>query len=238
MRFSKRTLLIVAAFCALFLLTQWLFVPGTYLRSPLGQALQAPKVFLQALMNRHAVVADLSRLELENQGLRGQLSELSSQPSIIKDSGTTYIYARVYSTYPFNNADKLLINAGTEQGVVAGAVVLARPGIFLGEVTAANKNTSEVRTLYDPELEIPVKIGQAKIDSLLLGGHEIKLSLISKKKAAQAGQTVTLAAPQYPYGLLIGTAQDLRDSADNLFQEATLQTPYAISELNDVYVIK
>src|SRR6185436_7095763 len=166
-----------------------------------GQALQAPKVFLQALMSRHQVAAQLSELELENQSLAGQLAELKNLPSIIKENNKTYIYARVYSTYPFNNADKLLINAGSDQGVVVGSVVLAKPGIFLGEVVTVAKNTSEVRTLYDPGFEMPVKIGQGGIDSLLLGGHEVKLTLISKKKSAQSGQSVFSAAKQYPYGL-------------------------------------
>lgn len=242
MKFSPRTLLVLAVFSALFLITQWLFIPGTYSQSRLAQALQAPKVFLQALKSRHSVVADLSVLTMENQSLRGQLAEQGSLPSLIKDppagGGKTYIYARVYSTYPFNNFDRLLINAGSEQGIILGDVVMVKPGIFLGEVIAVNKNTSEVRTLYDQGLEIPVKIGDGKTDALLVGGHEVKLTLISKKKSAQSGQTVLTAAKQYPYGLLLGTTKDLRDSSDNLFQEATLQTPYSVSDLNDVYVLK
>lgn len=227
----------MALFSALFLLTQWLFIPGTYVQSRLGQALQAPKVFLQAMMNRHRVAAQLSELAIENQSLRGQLGELASLPSIIKESGKTYIYARVYSTYPFNNSDRLLINAGEEQGVTMGSTVLAKPGIFLGEIVAVHKDTSEVRTLYDPQMQMPVKIGSGT-DSLLVGGHQVRLTLISKKKSAQSGQTVTTAAKQYPYGLQLGTTSDLRDATDNLFQEATLATPYSISELSDVYVVK
>ena len=236
--FNKRTIVILAVFAALFLITQWVFIPGTYSQSRLMQALQAPKVLLQALRSRHSVVADLSVLVMENQSLRGQLAEQGSLPSLIKEAGETYIYARVYSNYPFNNSDRLLINAGIEQGIAPGDVVMVKPGIFLGEVTAVNKNTSEVRTLYDQGLKIPVKIGEGKIDALLIGGHEVKLTLISKKKSAQSGQTVLTAAKQYPYGLLLGMTKDLRDSADNLFQEATLQAPYSVSDLNDVYVLK
>src|SRR3989344_5416260 len=110
--FNKRTIVILAVFAALFLITQWVFIPGTYSQSRLMQALQAPKVLLQALRSMHSVVADLSVLVMENQSLRGQLAEQGSLPSLIKEAGETYIYARVYSNYPFNNSDRLLINAG------------------------------------------------------------------------------------------------------------------------------
>lgn len=238
MKLSRRTLLILAVFSVLFLITQWLFVPGGYVESKLAQALQAPKVFLQALKNRQAVVADLIALGLENQSLRAQLAAQASLPQLIKEEGKTYIYARVFSTYPYNNADRLFISAGSDQGVAIGSLVLFQPGIFLGEVVGVDKNTSEVRTLYDPGLEMPVKIGEDKIDALLVGGHEVRLTLISKKKSAQSGQTIVTSAKQYPYGLLLGSTKDVRDSADNLFQEAALQTPYSVAELNDVYVLK
>ena len=208
------------------------------MRSRIGQALQAPKVLWQALMNRHQVVANLSDLSLENQSLLGQLAEIKNSPSYTPAGGKTYIYARIYSSYPFNNADKLLINAGSEQGVVLGAPVLVKPGIFLGEIVKVNKDSSEVRTLYDAGFEMPVKIGDGKIDSLLVGGHDVKLTLISKKKSAQSGQIILTAAKQYPYGLMIGTTADVRDASDNLFQEASLSAPYSISELNEVYVLK
>lgn len=204
------------------------------MRSRVGQALQAPKILWQALINRHQVVANLSDLSLENQSLLGQLAELKNMASIEK----TYIYARVYSSYPFNNSDKLLINAGSEQGVVLGSVVLVKPGIFLGEIVKVNGNTSEARTIYDAGFEMPVKIGDGKIDSLLIGGHDVKLTLISKKKSAQSGQIILTAAKQYPYGLMIGTTADVRDASDNLFQEASLSASYSMSELNDVYVLK
>lgn len=237
MKLSPKTLLILAVFAVLFLLTQWLFVPRTYVQSRLLQALQAPKVFLQALVNRHEVVAQLSSLQLENQSLRAQLTQLQAQPGVVKNGSERLIYAQVYSTYPFNNASRLLIHAGSLSGVRQGAVVLAAPGIFLGEVVSVTETTSEVRTIYDPSSQVPVKIGDQKIDSLLVGGHEPTLTLISKKKPTQTGQTVITASKQYPYGLTIGVVDQLKGSDQNLFQEANLKTSYKVSELNEVFII-
>lgn len=238
MNLSRRTLVILAVFAGLFLVGQWFFVPKTYVNSRIIQALQAPKVLLESLRSRHSIVTELSQLTLENQSLRAQLQEIKNQPTILQGTSTLYLNARVYSTYPFNNAGTLLINAGSSHGVKEGAVVLAAPGIFLGEVVSVTESKSEVRTVFDPDWEIPVKIGEAKLDSLLIGGHEPRLTLISKKKPAGSGQTVLLAAGRYPYALSVGSVGELKDSERDLFQEAALKTPYQVSELNDVLIIR
>lgn len=238
MSFSRRTLIILAIFAVLFIVGQWLFVPKTYVNSRILQALQTPQALVQALRSRHAVVTELSALALENQSLRAELQVAKNQPAIIQNSRAEYVSARVYSSYPFNNASRLLINAGSNQGIEVGDVALVAPGIFLGEVVSATQSKSEIRTLFDPGWELPVKIGDDKTDSLLIGSHEPRLTLISKKKPTLSGDAVILAAKNYPYGLTVGTVGDLKDSERDLFQEAELQTPYVISELNDVLIIK
>jgi cell shape-determining protein MreC len=115
-------------------------------------------------------------------------------------------------------------------------MVVAAPDVFLGEVVKVHSHQSEVRTLYDLGWELPVKIGSGKIDSLLLSGHEPRLTLISKKKPAEAGMEVYLASSQYPYGLLVGLMSDPSDSDKNLFQEAVLALPYTMSDLHEVYI--
>ncbi len=233
-----QNIILLAVFCALFLIGQWLFIPKTYVNSVIIQALQAPKVLLQSLINRHEIVTQLSDLQLENQSLRAQIQELKSSPAIIKTGKAIYVSAHVYSSYPLNNSGLILISAGADQGITKGAIVLAAPGIFLGQVTDVSGSTSQVRTIFDPDWELPVKIGDQKIDSLLVGGHEPRLTLISKKKMAHVGQAVILAAKEYPYGLTVGTVGNLKDGGADLFQEAALATSYQFGSLNDMLVVQ
>lgn len=236
MKFSRRTTLILAIFAALFLLSQWLFIPKTYVDSRIIQALQAPKVLWQALKDRSAIVGQLSTLELENQSLRAQLHQAKTNPSLIKERGATYVVASVYSSYPLNSADRILVGAGSDAGLAVGDIVEVGQDIFLGTVVKVTAGASEVQTLFDPAVQIPVKIGGSRVDSLLVGGHQPKLTLISKRKLPNSGETVITASKPYPYGLTVGTVGDTTNSDRDLFSEAGLVTPYVLSDVSQVLI--
>jgi cell shape-determining protein MreC len=233
---NRSVLIILGIFSLLFLLTQWWFVPKTYVNSRIITALQAPAVFFRSLQNRSVMVSQLRELVLENQGLRGQLSQLKNEPLRIV-SDRQYLYARVYSSYPFNNADRVIINAGSEHGVRVGMLAVVREGVFFGEVVSVTNKTSEVQTIFSPEVRLEARVGPENISSLLEGGYEPKLTLISKKKPASTGQQIILASKKYPYGLLLGQVGAISESGDKLFDEALLRVPYIMSELNDIFIM-
>lgn len=238
MRRKPAVLIILALFSAVFVLGQFLFVPKTYVNSAVVQALQAPRVFLSALRNRIDLMHQLTAAQIENQSLRAQLEMALSRPEFVRDGARQYLAVPVYSVYPLNNDNHIVVAAGASEGVQEGMVVLAEPGIFLGEVAKVYAHQSEVRTIYDPGWELPVKIGPDRLDSLLVGGREPQLTLISKKKPAAAGMNAYTAAKKYPYSLLLGTMGDPADSEQNLFQEASLQVPYVLSDLSRVYILE
>ncbi len=230
--------LVLALFAIAFVIGQLFFIPKTYVNSAVLTALSAPRVWLYSIFTRNDLARQLIDAQLENQSLRAELESARSRPGIITEGRTNYLRAPIYSSYPLNNAGLLLIAAGEAEGVANGMLVLAAPGVFLGEVTKTYARSAEVRTLYDSGWELPVKIGREKIDSLLIGGHEPALTLISKKKPALMGMEVFTAYKQYPYGLLVGELGELTDSDQNLFQEAPLKIPYQIGELNEVYILQ
>jgi cell shape-determining protein MreC len=237
MKQTRTILVALAVFSVLFVITELFFIPKTYTNSAILRAFQAPRVFIDSLINTHLLIVQLQKEQLENQSLRAQLAGALERPGIIKEKKETYLQAPVYSIYPLSNTGRMLIAAGSEEGVVVGQVVAAQPGIFVGEVIKVYTHQSEVRTLYDPDWELPVKIGDTKIDSLLVGGHEPLLTLISKKKGATEHMPVYLAAKQYPYGLLVGSLGEATDSDKNLFEEAPLVLPYQISQVDSVYLL-
>ncbi len=229
-------ILFLAAFSLLFVLGELFFVPKTYVNSMIVQALQAPGVFFRSIANQHRLIEQLKEGQLENQSLRAKLITVANQPSLLKIHRVEHIQASVYSQYPLSSIGRLIVSAGKDEGVREGQIVVAAPDVFLGEVVKVHAHQSEIRTLYDLGWELPVKIGPGKIDSLLLSGHEPRLTLISKKKPAESGMDVYLASSQYSYGLLVGSMGDPSDSEKNLFQEAALSLPYDMNDLNVVYI--
>jgi cell shape-determining protein MreC len=181
-------------------------------------------------------MANLTSLVLENQSLRAQLQQVKLAPSIIEQDHRRYILAPLYSSYPFNVSNQLLTAAGSESGVLEAATVFAAPDVFLGQVTSVTEGKSVVRTIFDPGWELPVKIGEGKVDALLVGGQEPRLTLVSKRKPLIGGEPVYLASRDFPYGLMLGTVAELRQSKESLFLEGRLITPYTLADLADLYI--
>jgi cell shape-determining protein MreC len=237
MRNSRALIVALAIASALFVLGQLFFVPTRYVHSALMQALQAPAVFFSSLKNQHTIITQLGELQRENQSLRAQLAEAVSRPTLVQDRRSSYLRVPVYSNYPLNNTSRIVIAAGSAAGITEGMSVVLEPGVFIGEVVSTALHYSEVRTLRDLGWELPVKIGPANVDSLLVGGHEPRLTLISRKKPAEAGLEVRLASKKHPYGLLVGTVGSLEPSDNNLFEEASVVAPYIFGEVDQVYVV-
>ncbi len=237
MRDRKNFLTFIGIFALLFFLGQLLFVPKTYLSSRLGQAIQAPKIFFLSFFQRAKILRQYQALSLENQSLRAQILSLNNDPSRIEINNTPLIIAQIFSQYPFSAFNEILINAGSRHGVKAGQAVLAAPDIFLGVIEKVNEKTSVVKTIFSPGWELPTRIGANRISALLIGGHEPRLSLISKNKAVSGGESVLLSSQDFPFGLTIATIDHLEPSSDTLFLEAGLTVPYNLNELNEVFIM-
>ncbi|MDO8601708.1 MAG: rod shape-determining protein MreC [bacterium] len=233
---KQRTLTLLGLIAFLFFISQIFFTPKAYLVSRLGQAFQAPAIFLRSLSTRTALKTDLIALLLENQSLRAQLQQAQSTPSIIEQERERYIRVPLYSSYPFNTSNQLLVAAGSESGVLEGATVFAAPGIFIGQVTSVQNGKAVVRTIFDPGWELPVRIGEGKVDALLIGGQEPRLTLVSKRKPLIGGESVFLASRDFTYGLVLGAVAELRQSKDSLFLEGRLIASYTIADLSELYI--
>ena len=237
MRSTSKLFTIIGTFVVLFLLGQLLFAPKAYVASRLGEAFSAPFVFFSNLGNQQEIIRSLSSLRLENQSLRAQLEQTESRTSLVKEGKRQMLSASVYSTYPFTSGNELFISAGEEHGVALGLAVLPAPGLFLGKIKTLDTRQSVVQTLFDRGWELPVKIGERKIDALLVGGQRPMLTLISKNKVVTSGETVYLASKEFPYALTLGVTSEVVPSDAGLFQEASLEVPYAISDLSSVLIL-
>jgi cell shape-determining protein MreC len=232
----RRTGTLLGVIALLFFISQILFTPKAYLISRIGQAFQAPVIFFRSLATRNGLMTGLTALLLENQSLRAQLEQAESTPSIIEQDKKRYIRAPIYSSYPFNSSNELLIAAGSGSGVLEGATVFIAPGVFIGQVTSVTDDKAVVRTVFDSGWELPVKIGEGKVDALLVGGQEPKLTLVSKRKPLIGGELVVLASREFAYGLTLGTVAELRQSKESLFLEGRLITGYTLADLSELYI--
>ncbi len=180
-------------------------------------------------------------LRIEAQDWRSQLNILSGAAGLLPSNGN-YVAALVYSRYPFNFKNEILVNAGEKAGVKVGAAAIV-PGdggsvALLGRVETVWSDKSLVRTVFDPRFQLAVRVGPSAADALLTGGSEPKLTLIGKTAGVKAGDSVYAVTEDLPYGLSIGLMRASTLSSDELFREAVLDLPYDLNSVRIVWLKK
>ncbi len=185
--------------------------------------------------------SDEHELALEVASLKAGLAEIVQKNRAANDWPVDSVPAFVYSRYPFNFRNEIVITVGRVHGVEVGNAVvvpvvastIGKP-IMIGTVTKVFESTSLVRTIFDTAFQTPARIGEEGIDTLFIGGLEPRLTLIPKTARPKSGDAVYTASPEVPYGLPLGTLGDVHPSENQVFQESEISVPY---DLNDVRMV-
>ena len=191
----------------------------------------------QWLSPQNVSQADPNSVSAENVTLKAQLAELQAVQSEIPKAPQGYLRAMVYSRYPMNFKNEILVDAGADKGAAVGKAVLFG-NIFIGKVTDVFPDSALVQTVFDGDFKMPVRVGSSGYDALLVGGVYPKAGSISKNASLTNGDVVITADPNFPYGLPIGVVRDVSISADNLFEEATINFAYDINSIQTVLIAK
>lgn len=199
---------------------------------------------MQRVLEGHAG-RTVDETRIENTALKAEIAGLltAKRPTSVVNNG--YRSAFVYSRYPFNFKNEMLVSAGSEQGLRVGQAAFFMPGdaetptagraIMVGQVTQVFTETALVRTVFDPAFQLAVRIGTPGVDALLKGGTEPKLVLVPKTAALDDGDAVYTATAELSYGLPLGELTNVRLASDQLFQEADLRLGYDIPDLRVVW---
>jgi cell shape-determining protein MreC len=181
--------------------------------------------------------ADDQSFAAENDALKAQLDQLQVVASELPTSTSSEVRAMVYSRYPLNFKNELLVNAGSADGVAVGDGVVFQ-GMLVGQVKSVFAGSALIQTIFDNSLKMPVRIGSGGVDALLQGGSDPTVGSIASTAPVAPGDIVYSAAPGLPYGVPIAQVAATSTSADNLFQQATLEFPYDINNVETVLIMK
>ena len=153
------------------------------------------------------------------------------------ESKAKFVAGDVFSRYPLNLKDQLLVNVGSKDGVKLGGAAVS-DGVLIGKVVGVSENSSVVQTVFDPNFNVSVRIGKSGIDALLKGGVEPKLTMIQKTSAAESGDAVYSASKDFQYGLPLGVLGQISPTAQNVFSEANLVLSYSPADLRYLFLEK
>lgn len=180
---------------------------------------------------------EIEALRQENQDLLAQVQRYGMPDSNQPGLGQKSLSAEVYSVYPFNAKNLITIDVGEKAGVKVSMPVTLGGNILVGKVKDVSSGTSIVQTVFDPGMQIPVRIGKDEIDGFFQGGSEPKITLVEKSKSVNVGDYVYSAGSDFPYGLKIGEVSEINESSAGIFKEIGLKMPFNVSELREVDVI-
>lgn len=189
----------------------------------------------QFLSPARTLSADDPTVIAQNQVLQAELAQAQSIISQEPQAPSNYLRAMVYSEYPFGFKNEVLVNVGSNEGVLVGKAVIFQ-GIFIGSIEKAFPDSAVIQTVFDPAFKMPVRIGNAGYDGLLVGGADPKAASIAKNMPVQNSDIVYTADAGFPYGLPIATVDATSTSADNLFQEASLNFAYDVNGIQAVLI--
>lgn len=177
------------------------------------------------------------QLKKENENLKAELQGLKIENFQAKISQDGFLTVKVFSTYPFNIKSQITVNAGEAQGIKKLMPALFGKNILVGQVSETSKNYSSIQTIFDPNWQLPVRIGEKEINGLLQGGNEPKITFIEKDKPIVVGDAVYSAKQGFPLGLKVGEISEVKESAPGVFKEAVLTTPFNIGDLREVEIL-
>jgi rod shape-determining protein MreC len=168
----------------------------------------------------------------ELQALRSENKALIAALDYREDQQVRMVSARVVSSVQEGTARLLVIDRGSESGLVVGEPVVIMDGILIGKIIAVRDGVSEVMLLTDPRSKVSVVLlgeENQEITGVLEGDRGIApvVSLIPPDMKIILGSHVITAGldPQIPRGLYVGAVDRAEKDEGSAFQRALISQP-------------
>ncbi len=156
------------------------------------------------------------RLEAENAALSARAAVLEARASDLtrllgaRTEPSPGVLASVIARPPVSPYDVLIIDAGSEAGVLAGQQVRGAGGVPVGIVEAALARSSRVLLYSTPSVETESWVGETRMPVTLVGmGSGSMHAVVSRDAGIVAGDMVYVAGEgALPVGTVVAVAND------------------------------
>jgi rod shape-determining protein MreC len=211
-------------------------VGGEYLRG-LQAAIEAEASSRRELALLAERASRVEQLTVENERLRALLA---LRPALVPRSQAAEILYEASDPY----SRKVIIDRGSQQGVVSGSPVINEHGV-LGQVTRVYPLSAEVTLLTDKDAVIPVLNSRTQARSVAAGpplgrGDPLELRFMAGNADVQVGDLLTTSGVDgvYPPGLPVATITALDGLAEDGFARISLKPVAATDAVRHVLVLE
>ena len=186
-------------------------------------------------------VAELQAQVIQLQQQVGETDILAALVDVsLARSENTYKAAAVIGRDPSPFLHYVIINAGSNDGILRGMPVVTDQGL-VGRIDAVIADAARVQLITDPASRVNVRLQNAETEASLLGSvtGDVTLDLIPQDITIEQGDLVLTSGlgGGYPPDLIIGQVVNVRSRDFDLFQEATVQPVVDFNRLQIVLVI-
>ncbi|MCU0483616.1 MAG: rod shape-determining protein MreC [Chloroflexi bacterium] len=193
---------------------------------------------------------DLQRLEARNRALEALAAENEELAAILQLRGALEyqaVAARVLARETADVSRSIMIDVGTDDGVVDGDVVVASGGALAGRVVETGSAYARVVLINDPASSVVGEIASSRATGEVigdLGGTLVMDKIDATEKVAVGDEVITagivlgqgIRSP-FPRGLVIGRVIDSTRDPNAVVQTAYLEPAVDLGKLEFVLVI-
>lgn len=198
--------------------------------------------FLKAYGECSKNTEELERIEASIKMLARENDELKKQLNFIKKQKTPSILAEVVGKELLSTDQTIIINRGSEDGILLDQPAIVGEGILIGKVIKVEKDISIIRLINDNQSRVGATIlSSSHSIGVVEGGYGISLrmTLIPRDEIVLVGDQVVSSGLEtnIPRGLLIGTIAVVENEAYKPFQQAILTPSTDLAKLTIVSVL-
>jgi len=206
--------------------------------------LTAPRDVASLRQRNAELESEVAELQAQVIQLQQQVGETDILAALVDfslaHSENTYKAAAVIGLDPSPFLHYVIINAGSNDGILRGMPVVTDQGL-VGRVDAVIADAARVQLITDPASRVNVRLQNAETEASLVGSvtGDVTLELIPQDIAVEQGDLVLTSGlgGGYPPDLIIGQVVNIRSRDFDLFQQATVQPVVDFNRLQIVLVI-
>lgn len=206
--------------------------------------LTAPRDVASLRQRNAELEAEVSSLQAQVIQLQQQVGETDILAALVDfslaRSENTYKAAAVIGRDPSPFLHYIIINAGSNDGILRGMPVVTDQGL-VGRIDAVIADAARVQLITDPASRVNVRLQNAETEASLVGSvtGDLTLELIPQDITIEQGDLALTSGlgGGYPPDLIIGQVVNIRSRDFDLFQQATIQPVVDFNRLQIVLVI-
>jgi rod shape-determining protein MreC len=140
------------------------------------------------------------------------------------------------------NAQELLIDRGSADGIAVGMPAIDSNGIMVGIVNIVNESTASVRLLTAEGTNVAVRVERSDgPPGVIIGelGTGIRMTLVPQNQVLKNGDTIVTSdlETKIPSGLLIGSITSIDAQPGALFQTASVLPAISYNQLSILTIL-